>query len=170
MKVSKQDIQNLTKSQLKKIADEVKDVLGLKTTGKTKDEMADSLYDIHNNNRFNGKKLFGFDSSAHIVLPERKIDDKKTERKLIKKKLKDEENEKIKNEKDKKLKEENEKIKKEKDKKLKEIRERLKKVKAEKIKKAEIARATTIYLETVRESKEAEKKLNEINKRIASRK
>lgn len=166
MKVSKEDIQNLTKSQLKKIADEVKEVLGLKTTGKTKDEIADSLYDIHNNNRFNNKKLFGFDSKAHIILPERKIDDKKTERKLIKKKLKDDEKAKA----ELKIKEENEKIKNEKDKKNKEIKNRLKKVTAEKIRKAEIARATTIYLETVRESKEAEERLNAINKRIASRK
>ena len=163
MKVLKDDIEKLTKTQLKKIADEVKEVLGLKTTGKTKDEIVDSLYDIHNNNRFNGKKLFGFDSSAHIVLPERKIDDKKTERKLIKKKLKDDEKEKA----EMKLKEENDRIKKEKDKKTKDIRNRLKKVTAEKIKKAQIAEATTIYLETVRESREAEAKLNEINKRIA---
>ena len=158
MKVLKEDIQNLTNTQLKKISDEVKEVLGLKTTGKTKDEIVDSLYEIHNNNKFNKKKLFGFDSKAHIVLPERKIDDKKTERKIIKKKLKDEEKEKAEM-----------KVKEEKDKKNKEIKKRLKKVTAEKIKKAEIARATTVYLETVRESREAEEKLNEINKRIALR-
>ena len=159
MKVLKEDIQNLTKTQLKKISDEVKEVLGLKTTGKTKDEIVDSLYDIHNNNKFNNKKLFGFDSKAHIILPERKIDDKKTEKKIIKKKLKDEQKEKAEM-----------KLKEEKDKKNKEIKKRLKKVTEEKIKKAKIAEATTIYLETVRESREAEEKLNEINKRIASRK
>jgi|TARA_R110002060_G_C2068649_1_gene95811 hypothetical protein len=158
MKVSKEDIQNLTKAQLKQITDEVKKVLGLKTTGKTKDEIVNSLYDIHNNNKFNNKKLFGFDSKAHIILPERKINEKKTENKKIKKKLKEEEKEK-----------QEAKIKKEKDDKNAEIKKRLKKVTADKIKKAEIARATTVYLETVRESREAEERLNEINRKIALR-
>ena len=158
MKVSKEDIQNLTKAQLKQITDEVKKVLGLKTTGKTKDEIVNSLYDIHNNNKFNNKKLFGFDSKAHIILPERKINEKKTENKKIKKKLKEEEKEK-----------QEAKIKKEKDEKNAEIKKRLKKVTADKIKKAEIARATTVYLETVRESREAEERLNEINRKIALR-
>ena len=158
MKVSKEDIQNLTKAQLKQITDEVKKVLGLKTTGKTKDEIVNSLYDIHNNNKFNNKKLFGFDSKAHIILPERKINEKKTENKKIKKKLKEEEKEK-----------QEAKMKKEKDDKNAEIKKRLKKVTADKIKKAEIARATTVYLETVRESREAEERLNEINRKIALR-
>ena len=83
---------------------------------------------------------------------------KKTENKKIKKKLKEEEKEK-----------QEAKIKKEKDDKNAEIKKRLKKVTADKIKKAEIARATTVYLETVRESREAEERLNEINRKIALR-
>ena len=154
MKVTKEDIQNLTKAQLKKIIDDVKNVLGLKTTSKTKDELVNSLYDIHNNNKFNNKKLFGFDANALIILPERK-----TENRKLKKKLKEEAKEK-----------QEAKIKKEKEAKNIEIKKRLKKVTAERIKKAEIARATTVYLESVREAREAEQKLDEINRRIALRK
>ena len=154
MKVTKDDIENLTKTQLKKIIDDVKNVLGLKTTGKTKDELVNSLYDIHNNNKFNNKKLFGFDANSLIILPERK-----TENRKLKKKLKEEAKEK-----------QEAKIKKEKEAKNKEIKNRLKKVTAERIKKAEIARATTVYLESVREAREAQQKLDEINRRIALRK
>ena len=105
MKVNKEDIQNLTKAQLKKIIYEVKNVLGLRTTGKTKDELVNSLYAIHNNNKFNNKKLFGFDANSLIILPERKIDFKKTENKKLKKKLKDDQEAKIKKEKEAKNKE-----------------------------------------------------------------
>merc|ERR1711935_814477 len=65
--VSKNDLLDLTKTQLQNIIKEI--------------------YNLHNKNKFYGKKLLSFDNSGHIKIPERKIkepDVKKIETKKLK--------------------------------------------------------------------------------------
>ena len=143
---------DLTLGQLKQLVVAIKEKLNLAVAGKNKAVIVDTIYALHNDNKFYGKKLLGYDSMAHIVLPERKNNMNKSADKAAKRAVKED------------------KLKKEQEAKSKvksDIKKRLKKVTAEKVKKAEIAKATTVYLESVRESREAEEKLAAINKRIA---
>ena len=154
--ITKNDLLNLTLGQLKQLIVAIKEKLNLAVAGKNKEVIVDTIYALHNDNKFYGKKLLGYDGSmVHIVLPERKNNMNKSADKAAKRVVKEE-----------KLKKEEE----AKSKVKQDIKKRLKKVTDEKVKAAEIARATTVYLETVRESREAEQRLNDINKRIASRK
>jgi len=153
--ISKIDLMDLTLGQLKQLVVAIKVKLNLAVAGKNKEDIVDTIYALHNNNSFYGKKLIGYDDSAHIKLPERKNNMNKSKDKAAKRAAKDE--------KVKKEEEAKEKVK-------SDIKKRLKKVTADKVKKAEIARATTVYLESVRESREAEEKLAAINKRIQARK
>ena len=86
--VSKNDLLDLTKTQLQNIIKQIKNKLNLGITGKNKEELVDTIYNLHNKNKFNGKKLLSYDDSAHIKVPERKIkepDFKKIEQKKVKK-------------------------------------------------------------------------------------
>jgi len=153
--ITKNDLLNLTLGQLKQLIVAIKEKLNLAVAGKNKEVIVDTIYALHNDNKFYGKKLLSFDDTGHIKLPSRANNMNKSKDKAAKRAAKDE------------------KVKKEeqaKEKVKSDIKKRLKKVTAEKVKKAEIAKATTVYLESVRESREAEEKLAEINKRIARKK
>ena len=146
---------DLTLGQLKQLVVAIKEKLNLAVAGKNKAVIVDTIYALHNDHKFYGKKLLGYDDSAHIKLPSRANNMNKSKDKAAKRAVKED------------------KLKKEQEAKQKiktDIKKRLKKVTDDRIKKAEITRATTVYLETVRESREAEQRLNDINKRIASRK
>jgi len=153
--ISKNDLLDLTLGQLKQLVVAIKEKLNLAVAGKNKVDIVDTIYALHNNNTFYGKKLLGYDDSSHIVLPSRANNMNKSKDKAAKRAVKEE---KLKKEKD------------AKDKVKQDIKSRLKKVTAEKVKKAEIARATTVYLESVKERREAEARLDAINKKIQARK
>jgi len=85
--VSKNDLLDLTKTQLQNIIKEIKSKLNLGVTGKNKEQLTEVIYNLHNKNKFYGKKLLSFDNSGHIKIPERKIkepDVKKIETKKLK--------------------------------------------------------------------------------------
>jgi hypothetical protein len=71
--ITKNDILDLTKSQLQTIIKEIKNKLKLGITGKSKEELVSTIFNLHNKNKFYGKRLLSFDNSGHITLPERKI-------------------------------------------------------------------------------------------------
>lgn len=86
--VNKEDLSELTNSQLKDMIKEIKDKLNLSITGKSKEELVNTIFNLHHKNKFFGKKLLSFDNSGHIKIPERKIKPpniKKIEQKKIKK-------------------------------------------------------------------------------------
>ncbi len=86
--VSQNDLLKLTKSQLTEIVKKIKEKLNLNITGKNKQELVDTIYNLHHKNKFYGKKLLSFDNTAHIKVPERQIQApnlKKIEEKKIKK-------------------------------------------------------------------------------------
>ena len=86
--VSKNDLSELTNLQLKDIIKEIKNKLKLSIAGKSKQELVDTIYNLHHKNKFFGKKLLSFDNSAHIQVPERKIQApnlKKIEEKRVRK-------------------------------------------------------------------------------------
>ena len=86
--VSKIDLLDLTKSQLQAMIKVIKKKLNLSITGKNKEQLVDTIYNLHNKNKFSGKKLLSFDNSGHIQVPERKIKEpniKKLEQKKVKK-------------------------------------------------------------------------------------
>ena len=86
--VSKNDLLDLTKTQLQNIIKQIKNKLNLGITGKNKEELVNTIYNLHNKNKFEGKKLLSYDDSAHIKVPERKIKEpnfKKIEQKKVKK-------------------------------------------------------------------------------------
>jgi hypothetical protein len=86
--VSKKDLVNLTSSQLRDLIKEIKNKLNLGIAGKNKEELVETIYNLHNKNSFYGKKLLSYDDSGHIKLPERKIKEpnlKKIEQKKVKK-------------------------------------------------------------------------------------
>jgi hypothetical protein len=86
--VSKNDLSELTNLQLKDIIKQIKNKLKLSIAGKTKQELVDTIYNLHHKNKFFGKKLLSFDNSAHITVPERQIQApnlKKIEEKRIRK-------------------------------------------------------------------------------------
>jgi hypothetical protein len=86
--VSKNDLLDLTKTQLQNIIKQIKNKLNLGITGKNKEELVDTIYNLHHKNKFEGKKLLSYDDSAHIKVPERKIKEpnfKKIEQKKVKK-------------------------------------------------------------------------------------
>jgi len=80
-----ESLQSLKKNQIVSLIKDVKDVLQLNTTGKSKPVLIKDLLAIHgsprNPNLFMGKKLLGFDNTAHIVIPGRAA---KVDRKAIK--------------------------------------------------------------------------------------
>ena len=85
--VSKNDLLDLTKTQLQNIIKQIKNKLNLGVTGKNKEELTEVVYNLHNKNKFYGKKLLSFDDTGHIKVPERKIkepDVKKIEMKKLK--------------------------------------------------------------------------------------
>lgn len=86
--VSKNDLSELTNLQLKDLIKEIKNKLNLSIAGKSKQELVDTIYNLHHKNKFFGKKLLSFDNSGHIKVPERKIKApnlKKIEEKKVKK-------------------------------------------------------------------------------------
>ena len=86
--VSKNDLLDLTKTQLQNIIKQIKNKLNLGITGKNKEELVNTIYNLYNKNKFEGKKLLSYDDSAHIKVPERKIKEpnfKKIEQKKVKK-------------------------------------------------------------------------------------
>ena len=86
--VSKNDLSELTNLQLKDIIKEIKNKLKLSIAGKSKQELVDTIYNLHHKNKFFGKKLLSFDNSGHIKVPERKIQApnlKKIEEKRVRK-------------------------------------------------------------------------------------
>ncbi len=72
MSVKKADLEDLTTFQLKNIVKGVVSKLGLKVVGKTKDQLVETLFNLHKGNKFMGKKLLSLDKSGHFQLPERK--------------------------------------------------------------------------------------------------
>jgi len=80
-----ESLKSLKKNQIVSLIKDVKDVLKLNTTGKSKETLIKDLLAIHGSprspNLFNGKKLLGFDNSAHIIIPGRAA---KVDRKAIK--------------------------------------------------------------------------------------
>ncbi len=86
--VSKNDLLSLTKTQLQNIIKQIKNKLNLGIAGKNKEELVDTIFNLHHKNKFNGKKLLSYDDSGHIKVPERKIkapNIKKIEEKKVKK-------------------------------------------------------------------------------------
>ncbi len=86
--VSKNDLLELTKTQLQNIIKEIKNKLNLGISGKNKEELVNTIYNLHHKNKFNGKKLLSYDDSGHIKVPERKIKEpnlKKIAEKKVKK-------------------------------------------------------------------------------------
>jgi len=83
--VSKDNLFSLTSKQLKEIINKVKEKLNLSVAGKTKDQLVETLYNLHRGNKFFGKKLLGYSGDVHIIIPERKIDENKSRRKREKK-------------------------------------------------------------------------------------
>lgn len=89
--ITKNNLLNLTKSQLQTIIKQVKEKLNLSITGKNKEQLVDTLFNLHNKNKFYNKKLLAYDDSAHIKLPERankppdKVKIAKRKTKLLKK-------------------------------------------------------------------------------------
>jgi len=86
--VSKNDLLELTKSQLQNIIKEIKNKLNLGISGKNKEELVETIYNLHHKNKFNGKKLLSYDNLGHIKVPERKIKEpnlKKIAEKKVKK-------------------------------------------------------------------------------------
>lgn len=86
--VSKEDLLDLTKSQLIDIVKKIKEKLNLSITGKNKEMLVDIIFNLHNKNKFYDKKLLSFGDDAHIKVPKRKIKDpdfEKIEKKRIKK-------------------------------------------------------------------------------------
>ena len=89
--ITKINLLNLTKSQLQTIIKQVKEKLNLSITGKNKEQLVDTLFNLHNKNKFFGKKLLSYEDDAHIKLPDRanKAPDKvKIAKRKIKEKLK----------------------------------------------------------------------------------
>tara|TARA_B110000902_G_scaffold170237_1_gene193851 strand:+ start:87 stop:521 length:435 start_codon:yes stop_codon:yes gene_type:complete len=78
MKVSRNDLYDLTKLQLTNILKNIKDKLNLSVAGKNKDEIIDTLYNLHKGNKFFKKRLFSLDESGVIQLPKRETVGKKT--------------------------------------------------------------------------------------------
>lgn len=72
MSVKRENLENLTSTQLKDILKKVSDKLNLKVQGKNKTELVDALYNLNHKNKFYGKKLLSLDNSGHIQLPARK--------------------------------------------------------------------------------------------------
>ena len=85
--VSKNDLLDLTKTQLQNIIKQIKNKLNLSITGKNKEELVDTIYNLHHKNKFEGKKLLSYDDSAHIKVPERQIKEPNY-KKLAEKKVK----------------------------------------------------------------------------------
>jgi len=86
--VSKNDLLELTKTQLQNIIKEIKNKLNLGISGKNKEELVETIYNLHHKNKFSGKKLLSYDDSGHIKVPERKIKEpnlKKIAEKKVKK-------------------------------------------------------------------------------------
>tara|TARA_R100001015_G_C4515201_1_gene85733 strand:- start:176 stop:580 length:405 start_codon:yes stop_codon:yes gene_type:complete len=71
MSVKKQDLEALTTFQLKNIVKAVVNKLGLKVVGQSKEDLVNTLFNLHKGNKFFGKKLLSLDDSGHIKLPER---------------------------------------------------------------------------------------------------
>tara|TARA_R110000824_G_scaffold342598_1_gene529024 strand:- start:214 stop:585 length:372 start_codon:yes stop_codon:yes gene_type:complete len=71
-KISKDDLFELRVHQLKEVVKQIKNKLNLNVTGENKQKLVNSIYTLHNGNKFDGKKLLSFDKSGHIQLPEGK--------------------------------------------------------------------------------------------------
>ena len=69
--VTFEEIKKLTSPQLKQMIVNIKKVLELSSTGKSRAELADIIDTINSGNTFNGKPLLSNDSSGHIQMPKR---------------------------------------------------------------------------------------------------
>ncbi len=83
--VYKDALMSLKKNQIVSMFKDLKEVLQLNTTGKTKPQLVEDILAIHGSssrpNLFNGKQLLSFAKDSHIKIPEREAKiDRKAER------------------------------------------------------------------------------------------
>ncbi len=72
VKITKDDLLELTKLQLQTLIKVIKDKLNLSITGANKEKLVDTIFTLHNGNKYKGKPLLSFDNKGHIKLPVRK--------------------------------------------------------------------------------------------------
>lgn len=65
----KQRLNSLRLHQLKELMINVKNKLKLNVTGQKRDEIINTLYDLHNGNKYNGKLLLSLNNNGLIKLP-----------------------------------------------------------------------------------------------------
>ena len=73
VKITKDDLMDLTKFQLQTLVKVIRDKLNLGITGANKEKLVETIFTLHDGNKFKGKPLLSFDNKGHIKLPERTV-------------------------------------------------------------------------------------------------
>ena len=73
VKITKDDLMDLTKFQLQTLIKVIRDKLNLGITGANKEKLVETIFTLHDGNKFKGKPLLSFDNKGHIKLPERTV-------------------------------------------------------------------------------------------------